>query len=212
MKTAMKILSGVFLALALCTAALGVGLSFRSIGAAPVLVGQPVEARSQAVAVMDAICGGDYATAGSLLYGRPELGIDREPADKVGKLLWRAYVDSMEYELSGDCFATDLGVAQKVRFTCLELDGITDGLGERAKTLLAQRVAQAENLSEIYDENMEYREDFVMQVLYDAASQALQENAQTKTVELTLNMVYDGQWWVKPEAALLEAISGGIGK
>lgn len=212
MKTVMKIISGVFLALALCTAVLGVGLSFRSIGAAPVLVGQPVEARAQAVAVMDAICGGDYATAGSLLYGKPELGIDREPADAVGKLLWQAYVDSMEYELSGDCFATDRGVAQKVRFTCLELNSVTDGLGERAKTLLAQRVAQAEDISEIYDENMEYREDFVMQVLHDAAVQALQENAKTKTVELTLNMVYDRQWWIKPEAELLEAISGGIGK
>ena len=50
-----------------------------------------------------------------------------------------------------------------------------------------------------------------MQVLYDAAAQALKEDAQTVTVAVTINMIYENdQWWVVSDSALLSAISGGI--
>ena len=50
-----------------------------------------------------------------------------------------------------------------------------------------------------------------MDVLYDAAQQALEEDAKTVTYSFTLNLVYaNGQWWIKPESALLEAVTGGI--
>jgi hypothetical protein len=66
-------------------------------------------------------------------------------------------------------------------------------------------------VSEIYDENNEYREDFVMNVLYDATVAVLEENAKKQTCEVTVNLSYqDGNWWVVADEALLDAISGGI--
>ena len=64
---------------------------------------------------------------------------------------------------------------------------------------------------EVYNENHEYREDVVTDVLYDAAEMALKENGtyveKSFTVKLTC---LDGQWWVLPDQQLLAAISGGL--
>ena len=65
--------------------------------------------------------------------------------------------------------------------------------------------------NDVYDENLQYREDFVMSVLYDAAEAALKEDAKTMTMELTINMVYQNEtWWIIADRNLLDAISGGI--
>ena len=70
---------------------------------------------------------------------------------------------------------------------------------------------EAEELDDVYDKNMQYREDFVMSVLYDAAVAALKEDAKTITVDLTVNMVYQNEaWWIIADRNLLDAISGGI--
>jgi guanylate kinase len=85
------------------------------------------------------------------------------------------------------------------------------GKNEVARELLEQRVAEAENTSDVYDEQNEYREDFIMAVLYDAASAALAENAALVSRELTVELQYQaGQWWVVADKELLDALFGGI--
>ena len=62
-----------------------------------------------------------------------------------------------------------------------------------------------------YDENNNYREDMVMELLFQAAEACLQEDAEMVTVEIVVKLTHEqGQWWVLPEKELLEAISGGI--
>lgn len=93
----------------------------------------------------------------------------------------------------------------------MDVTSVTVNLKERSQTLLEQRVAEAVDVSEIYDENNEYREDFVMAVLRSAVEDALKEDARKMTVELTVKLSYqDGSWWVVADEALLDAISGGI--
>jgi hypothetical protein len=129
----------------------------------------------------------------------------------VGVLIWEAFCDSMRYELVGECYATEDGLAQNVVFSCIDITSVTETLKDRSQDLLEQRVEEAEDLEEVYDEDLQYREDFVMDVLYDAAVAALKEDAQTITAELTVNMAYqNGQWWIIADKALLDAISGGV--
>ena len=117
---------------------------------------------------------------------------------------------SLEYEFNGDFYATDTGIARDVTITSLELASVTENLGSRSQELLARRVEKAEDVSQIYDENNEYREDFVMTVLFDAAYQSLKEDARMTRQRVTLNLVFrQGEWWVLPDSALLSAISGG---
>jgi len=72
-------------------------------------------------------------------------------------------------------------------------------------------VAQAEDPSEIYDENNDFREELVMEALYQAAEIALEKDAKECQWDVTVNLIYEnGQWWILPESGLLEAVSGGI--
>lgn len=206
-----KKFSFLFAVLAVLAAAAGVYFAFANIGAEPVLTKQPEAARERVVALLDAVCANDYDTASAQLYGTPDLGIDRDASDPVGVLLWEALESSRSYSIVGDCYATNTGLAWNVELTCLDLDSVTANLRHRSQTLLEERVANAKDITEVYDENNEYREEFVLKALYDATVEALAEDARPITFTFTLQLTYaDGQWWILPDSPLLEAISGGV--
>ena len=200
----------------LCLAGLAVAAGTVQIGmeykeAIPILLKPAEEAQNRAETLMNAVCDGDYATAGSIILGSPNLGVDREVTDPAGALIWNALAESMSYEFVGECYTTESGLAQSVRVSYLDLGSVTKDLKTRAQTLLETRVQNAEDVSDVYDENNDYREDVVMEVLCDAVEEALQQDAQETSMEFTMNMVYrDGEWWVVSDSALLKAISGGI--
>ena len=206
-----KLLSLVFVLIGIAAAAAAVYLGLGNRDTDPVLLAPPEEATHQVVGLMDAVCSGDYTSASAYLQGQPNLGVDREATDPVGVLIWDAFCDSMSYELVGDCYGTEAGLAQDVTISWLDITSVTAVLKERSLALLEQRVDEAEELDEVYDENFQYREDFVMDVLYDAAAAALKEDAATMTTNVTVNVVYqNGGWWIVADRNLLDAISGGI--
>lgn len=198
-------IAGLFLAAA-C-----VFLALQNRDASPVLVQQPQAAMDRVHTMLDALCAGDYGTVSGCLYGQPDLGMDREAEDPVGRLFWEALADSFAYEAGEKFHATDSGVSLDVTVSALDLGSVTEKLKDRAQAKMEQRIAEAEDVSEIYDENNEYREEFVLDSLYVAALEALDQDARQISWELTLNLVYEnGQWWIMPEQDLLRAISGGI--
>ena len=206
-----KVISVLFALVAVAAAAAAIYLCFTSLDAEPVLTSNPVEAENRIQDFMDAVCDGDYDQVSAYIAGHPNLGLSREASDEVGVLLWNAHTDSLRYTLVGECHATDDGLAQKISLTGLDISSVTAVLKDRSQALLEKRVQEAEDATEIYDENNEYREDFVMEVLYDAASEALENDAQEITTEFTVNLVYqEDKWLIVSDNALLDAISGGI--
>lgn len=213
MKWIYRFIGFIFAAAGTAAAAFAVWLCMNNLNSIPVLLEPVSEAQGQAAALMEAVSDGDYETAGSLILGNPRLGVDRAPEEEAGVMIWEAFVDSYDYELIGPCYATDSGVAQNVRVTYLDLSSVTANLRERAQTLLEERITLAENIMDIYTEDNKFREDFVMAALKDAVRQAIREDAETITVELTLNLVYrDGTWLVVSDDMLMKTISGGIVK
>lgn len=203
-----KILSAVFGLLGIALLVMTAAVSILSRDAQPRMLESSEAASAQAQKLMDALCAGDYETAGSCLYGQPDLGAGA-PEDGVSKLLWDAFTDSLSYEFTGLCRVTDAGLARDASLTFLDVPGVTAAIPQRAKALLQARAEAAEDRSDIYDENGRYREALVSQALTDAADQALREDAGTVTRSVTLNLIYrDGAWWVVPDQALLQAISG----
>lgn len=204
-------ISGIYGALGAFLASVCIFLALMNMNVSPVLLKQPQAAMDRVNTMMDALCAGDYETVSGCLYGKPNLGLDREPEDPVGALFWDALKESYSYEIRGQFHATDSGVALNAGISALDLDSVTANLRDRARSSMEERIAQAEDTDDIYDENNEYREEFVMAALYDAAREALEQDARQITWELTLNLVYEnGQWWIMPDQALLRAISGGI--
>ena len=213
MKWIAKFFGLVFALAGLGVAAFTVKLSLDNLTSIPVLLAPVEEAEQQAVKLMEAVAAGDYATAETLILGNPKLGVDRDPADAAGVLIWNAFVESYDYEMVGESYATDSGIAQNVRVSYLDIGSVTANLRERSQTLLEERVSQAEDVEQIYDENNEYKEAFVMAVLNDAVTDALKEDSKMTGMEFTLNLVYrNGDWVVVSDSALMTAISGAIVK
>lgn len=213
MKWIAKIIGLVFALAGTVVAGFTVETTKNNLDSIPVLLAPVEEAEAQAQALMDAVAKGDYNAAEALILGNPKLGVDREAADTVGVMIWEAFVESYSYELVGESYATDSGIAQNVKVSYLNMDSVTANLRERSQVLLEERVAQAEDVDEIYDENNDYKEEFVMEVLKEAVEDALAEDAQMTGAEFTINLVYrDGNWLVVSDGTLMAAISGNIVK
>lgn len=203
-----KFFSGVFGVLGVLLMTGTVMLCLMARNAQPRMLESPEAASAQAQRMMDALCAGDYDTAGSCMYGQPDLGAG-EPEDEVSRLLWDAFTDSLSYEFTGVCSVTDAGLTRKAAVTALDVTKVTQSVPQRARALLEQQAEAAASPAEIYDEHNAYREELVNQALLDAAKQALDESAETVTRDVSLNLIYrDGAWWVVPDQALLQIISG----
>ena len=81
-----KIISKVFVLLGILVLTGTAALSFLSLNAPAKLLGQASSAEARTEEWAEAVCRGDYATAGALMYGQPELAPDRAPANAVGGL------------------------------------------------------------------------------------------------------------------------------
>lgn len=211
MKTRIRFLSALFGVLGILTAAAAVTAAFRSLDAPPYLVEVPESVSESASGLMDCICRGDYRQAEQYLQGTPELELNRAPGDPVGVLLWDAYTAGSSYTLVGEPYATETGLAQKVRFMAPDLDAVMKSMDGLAKELFMAGMESAEDVSAIYDKDGNYREDNIQETLLSAARQALAENSGKTETELTLSFtLQNGKWLVTADQALLRIICGGI--
>lgn len=207
-----KLLSTVFALLGAILIVGTVALSFLSLNAPAQLVTVSEDAQQCTQDFMEALCQKDLTAAGDLMLGQSSLDANLEPSSELGSLLWDAYRDSLSYEFTGECYATDTGLARNVKITALDIPAVMATLKERSDTLLAQAV-EASSSEEVYDKKSTYREDFVMEVLLDGATAILAESYASTSWEIPLNLIYqNGQWWILPDQALMNVISGGMGK
>lgn len=194
---------GLFLAMAV------VGFCWWGRGKTPELRREPQGAKERAEEMMNALCRGDFEAAGQIIYGPADFGIHPQAATESEMRIWNAYVDSLSYEIPGDCYGTETGIRLGVRLRGLDIGSVTQGLKDRARALLQERVAQAANAGEIYDETNGFRRELVAEVLRDAVRDALTQDARVREQTIPLNLVYkEGQWWVLPGPELVQALSG----
>ena len=207
---ASKILSAFLILIALSLAVFTALLCAFAMTQEPMLIADPQGAASAAETVMESVRQGDYASAASVMQGKPDLGVNREPEDIVGKLLWQEFIRSFSYEKKGSCYAAEDGMALNMTVTYLDFNSVVNTLGDRAGELLEQQVKNAEDPSLLQDGEDHYRQELVDQVLTQAAKDAIAQDAKTITEDITVHMAFeDGKWWVIPESSLIHVISGG---
>lgn len=188
-----------------------IGFCLISLDAEVKVLEMPTGAVECSDSLQEAIRTGDFTAASEVIYGQPDFGADRVPADTAGIMIWDAFRSSISFEYTGDCYATDSGIARDAVVTVMEIPSVTEQLRQRAHALLTARVEAATDMAELYDENNNFREDLVEDVLNQALTQALAEDAETVRVEGKVNLICrDGKWWAVPEEALLTALSGGV--
>lgn len=210
-----RFLGSLLIILGLCAAVITGCVAIKNMEADPVLLQAPVAAESRVKSMMDAFCAGDYAAAEKVLLGDTRLGVDRPASDSVGQLLWETFQSNMSYELLGDLYATNDGLALDIRVTTVDLKPMTDYIEANAKILLEkevnERLDKHDRLEEIYDENDEYRDEFVAKILMETAQQAVAQEKTMVQTEFTLYLTWeDGMWWVVPNDQLLGVVSAGL--
>lgn len=201
---------------AIIFACIGVVLLIGSMGFfllsrnAQVRVGElPQGAVSVSDGFVQALNAGDLESAAALMYGQPDLGTSGVPEDPESALVWEQFRNSIAVEFSGSWEVEQSSLVRKGSITTMDVASVTEKLPERVQSLLNQRVASAEDVTEIYDEQSDYREELVAEVLREALGQSLAQDAKTVTREVTVKLIRrDGAWWIVPDQALLHALSG----
>ena len=206
-----KLAAGLFAAAGIILLAGSIVLCLTSWNRSAASLQPPEAAQACAEAVMEAVDSGDFAAAAKFLYGQPDLGVDREPAQEAGKLLWQAYRDSISVEFQGDCYGAESDFYRDARVTALDIAGVTAQLDSRASGLLQQRLESAEDPEQVLGENQEVPQALKEEILMQALNEALAQAENTVTRDVTLKLVNrDGQWGAVPDKALLEILSGGL--
>ena len=204
-------LSLLFAVIGICLLAVAALFCLTFLNAPPIMISAPDGALECSENLMEALQNGDYTAASACLSGEPDLGLDREPEEEAGKLLWKAFSESFQYEFTGDCYATSTGVARSVMITTLDLNKISAKLPQRLDDLVEEKLAASSSMFEIYDAEGNFRQDVIQKLLLQGLNEILEEDAATVTRGVSLNLVYENnRWYVTFDQALLQAISGGV--
>ena len=169
----------------------------------------PQGAVSAGEAFAQALNEGDLEAAAQMMYGQPDLGISDTPEGKESAALWEAFRESITVELTGEWTVEPSALIRTATVTRLDVSTVLGKLPELVQTLMDQKIAGAEDLAEIYDEQNEFRQKLVDEILEEALQQALSQDAQWVDSEVTLKLVNrEGRWWVVPHQNLLQILSG----
>lgn len=168
----------------------------------------PVEAQKEAKAFAVEINEGNLESLKNRIYGTPEL--EGEFDNPVLTVLWEAYRESFSWDFTGAWYASDSGLRCDASVTVLDIPTLLPQVDNVYQDLLPQK---AEELAaeQVYGEDGGYDADFVLQVLADATRQVLESSQPQVQREMTLTMICrDGNWYVRPDSALLELFSGSF--
>ena len=197
-------------------AGIGILLLLGSVGflllnrEAPVRIRElPREALAVSDAFAQALNEGDLETAARLMYGQPDLGVGDVPENPESALVWEAFRSSITFAYSGECTVEQSGLVRTGSITTLDVTTVMEKLPERTQTLIDQKIAAAADLTELYDEENNFREDLTARILREALQQSLSQDGQSVTREVTVRLVNrDGGWWIVPHQNLLQILTG----
>lgn len=206
-----KFFAGIFGAVGTLLLVGSIGLCLFSLHA-PVRVAElPEGAAVCSETFSQAISRKDFSAAQGCIYGQPELGLTEQPEDQLAAMVWELLQLNLDLSWQGECYLKDGVLCRDAAVRYFDAESVTQNLQIRAHALLTQRVEEATDMEQLYDENGEFRKELVDQVLKAALTQACLEDVQAVTADVTVQLVNrDGQWWLIPDSALLTALSGGL--
>lgn len=203
-----RFLSILSLALAVPTAIAAVYMGFTAQYRPAKLLWSEPGAKATASALVETLSTGDFARGGSYLRGNPQLILPEEHMD-AASVLWEYYREHLTAELTGEPYLSSQGYCQDAVFSVPDLDGLSRRMKEIAPELVTQRIMQARELSEIYNEDYSFREDLISEILMASARSAIEEGADAKRCPVQLRLIYaDDRWQVLPDQALMDILAG----
>lgn len=191
-------------------AAAAIAICGYGLKAQPVILGESGDPGAAAQQFLERALGGDTSGAEAMLYGGSSLGLDGEPEDAVGRLLYDALQESFSFEQLGEVSVNGTDASAEFIVTYLDLPAITAQQKPLTEARLAQYVEQAQRAEDVLNEDGSYREDVAMAALEEVTEKLL-ENAGDCYVQaqLCIKLVYsDDQWMIVADDALFRILSG----
>lgn len=193
------LLSG--LALMVCV----VGYSFGTLYTKP--DGDPKETVERFYSSLES---GDYQTAYSCLSDYTGLGLENEPADENGKLVYQALRDSYSHNVMGGATVNKLSAFVPVRFRYLRVRDTETGIEEEVNKII-EKVVEENPHNKVYDANDKYLPEVTEKAYSDALKTVMRKVSNFYTTEqFNIELEYkDGQWYIVTSPEMLNAIIGG---
>ena len=205
-----KLASAMFFAAGTVLLVGSVVMSFAALSRPAKAVKPTQEANACAQSVLRALDDGDLSKVEEYFYGKPTLGLEREPATAEGKQIWNAYRDSIAVTTDGYCYGEGTNIYQTTKVTAMDITGTLSQWDKGAGELLKQKIDAAEDPAVLLDEGGDVPQTLKDELRGQALTQALAD-AKTVTTQITFQLIEkDGQWWAVPDQAMLDVLSGGL--
>lgn len=197
-------------AAAILLAGCGIRLGVTAPGKSPVLLKIDTGAELLCQDFARCIQDGDFEGLSQTFLGTPQIAVEQSQ-EELTQRVWDAYVGSIHCRLDGGLYSTNQGLAQDITLEALDLEDLGKQLQKKVPLLLEARIAQAQDIGELYDEHNSYRQEVIDQVLLQALDEILSKNPATRETPLTLRLCRsEGQWYLQPEGDLIRFLSGNM--
>ena len=202
-----------FLAAALLAAAFSLWLCLQAPEWEPRLLPEAEEPVTVAAVFFNSLCQGDDGGAAACLPKGTQLGLDQAPEEETLRRVYAAFRESWRWTTAGACVRTGDRAVLPVAFTCLSPAALTEGLDREVSAVLEGMVEAAGRREDIYGPDDRYREEVVLEAVDSVLSARLETpESYLDTVYLDLRLRYEnGRWYVQPDEALWQALSGAAG-
>lgn len=153
---------------------------------------------------------GDYPAAYSCLSDYTGLGLENEPADENGKLVYQKLRESYSHTVMGGATINKLSAFVPVRFRYLKVKNMERSIQSEVKSLL-ERFVKENPRNLVYDSGNKYLPEVTEKVYSDAVARVLRNISDFCTTEqFNVELEYrDGQWFIVTSPEMLNAIIGG---
>ena len=181
------------------------------INSTPAIAMEPQVLVDAAAQTLDCVRTGDYDALGQMLYGAPNLGDSPKDTDDLESMILMTFLQSIRYQIIPDFRASDSGISLDVQITCMDIPALSSAMQEIVPDLMNQIANEKGDESLVYDENHNYLDSFLTEVLYTAAQQILADDPQTMDTVLTLELVQsNGRWQVVPTNDFVQLLCGYV--
>lgn len=153
---------------------------------------------------------GDYQTAYPCLSDYTSLGLENEPADENGKIIYQALRDSYSHTVMGEATVSKLNAFVPVRFRYLNIKDTESNI-EGKVTGILEKIVEDNPHNKVYDANDKYLPEVTDEAYSEAVAEVMKKISNFYTTEqFNIELEYkNGEWFIVTSPELLNAIIGG---
>jgi len=175
------------------------------------LIGTADSAREQIVLLLESLQKADYEAMNNCLLPKQQIAGKDSYVSDVHRALYDAYIESIEYEFMGECYASDSALCQDIRVAVLDLSYILNELIDTYQRAYGVKIKLGENQQVYLEQKDGTLTDFFSSIPIEFVNKILSEKNYKKSMDITFETVYyQSQWRIALNADIFDLLTGGM--